>query len=89
MALTVPGQDAGNVLCGLPLADLDGVWTQVDGVPSQPEEALCTSASSQSSQNKLCTCSKAALFSTPHFRSLAQITHQTIGDDTSNKVPDQ
>ena len=39
-----PAQDAGNVLGGLALANLDGVGAQIDGVPTQLEEALsfCT-----------------------------------------------
>ena len=35
-----PAEDACDVLGGLALADLDGVGAQVDGMPSQLEEAL-------------------------------------------------
>ncbi len=38
--LHLPAENARNVLCGFALAYLDGVRAQVDGVPSQPEEAL-------------------------------------------------
>ena len=42
-----PGEDARNVLCRLPLADLDRVGAQVDGMTSQPEEALRSSIKNQ------------------------------------------
>ena len=35
-----PAEDTRNVLCGLALAYLDDVRAQIDGVASQPEEAL-------------------------------------------------
>ena len=38
-----PREDASNVLCCFPLAYLNCVGTQVDGVTSQPEEALRSS----------------------------------------------
>ena len=38
-----PREDSSNVLCCFPLAYLDGVRTQVDGMTSQPEEALRSS----------------------------------------------
>lgn len=36
----VTADDAGDVLRRLSLAQLDGVWTQVDRVAAQPVEAL-------------------------------------------------
>ena len=39
-ALVLPGDDAGNVFGRFPLSELNRVWAQVDGVATQPVEAL-------------------------------------------------
>mmetsp|Transcript_4906 Transcript_4906/g.14214 ORF Transcript_4906/g.14214 Transcript_4906/m.14214 type:complete len:210 (+) Transcript_4906:2822-3451(+) len=36
--VVVPAQDPGDVLRGLPAAELDRVWVEVDGVPPEPIE---------------------------------------------------
>ena len=39
-ARELPGDDAGNVFGRFPLSELNRVWAQVDGVATQPVEAL-------------------------------------------------